>query len=522
MIRRFTALLLAAAILLNFTACSKGGDTVRYDFGVQVTNLDPQFATQEEAKTILANCMEGLLRQRGGGEIELAAAESMEVSDDARTYTFTLREGLTWSNGAPLTADDFVFGFRRMFHQEALSPSAEDFACLKNGQAVLEGRAPDAILGVQAVDDRTLVLELEQADPFFDVLLTTPAATPCNQEFFLSTRGRYGLNSKMLLYNGPFAISVWSEEKVTLYAREDYRGGEVLPESVVFYIGREDPQQLLLEGKSDAGIIDKEKLKQAVSRGLNYSAYDNAVWGLVFNQARESFGNPEIRRAMQMALDRSFVTGSLDESCPTTSAVIPPAIMVDEGLSYREAAGEPLEPVYTPEAGRTLYQSELEQLELGSTVFTLLAPEGTEYVTCAGLIQQQWQQNLSLYLNLEILPQEEYEQRLKAFDYDIALVQVRPLVDSPAGVLGRFLSTSSENIARYQSPAYDGLVVKMSKATTLEEMISYASQAEDMLINDAAIIPLFLSTSYFVTGSSVRNLEYSPFSGRVIFRYATK
>ena len=117
---------------------------------------------------------------------------------------------------------------------------------------------------------------------------------------------------------------------------------------------------------------------------------------------------------------------------------------------------------------------------------------------------------------------EEYYQRLSSFDYDIALVQIRSSVDSPAGVLSKFLSNSSENVARYRNPGYDQLVAQMAEAATMEEVVQYASRAEDMLINDAVVLPLFLSTSYFATGSSVRDLEYSPYSGRVNFCSATK
>lgn len=520
--KRIAALMLAAAMLLNMTACSqKSGDTFRYDLGAQVTNLDPQFVTQEEARTVLTNCMEGLLRQSSDGTVLPAAASQMEKSSDGKVYTFTLREGMTWSDGTPLTAHDFVFGLRRMFDPKVPSPYAQDFSCIKNAQAVLDGSLPPERLGVKAEDDLTLVIRLENANPFFEMALASTAAMPCNEEFFLSTRGRYGLEKAAMLYNGPFAITVWNEEKVTMYARESFHSS-VLPEAVVFYTGREDPQQLLIDGKADAGAISEERLNEAVKKGLNYSAYDNAVWGMVFNQARQPLDHVGIRQALQMTLDRTYITGGLDQNRPATAEVIPPAITVGEGISYREAAGEVLEPVYTPEAGRALYREALEELGQRGLSVTLLLPEGAEFISCAGLIQQQWQENLSFYLNLEVLPQEEYLKKLHSDDYDIALVQLRSSVNSPAGILDKFLSSSSENYAAYQNPAYDEMVIKMAEVTSTEEMVECAARAEDMLINDAVIVPLFLTTSYFATGSSVRDLEYSPYSGRVFFQNAIK
>lgn len=520
--RSLLALLLAAAALLGLVGCGSGGDTFRYDIGARVTNLDPQFTTQQEAKLVLANCMEGLLRQTGDGDICLSAAQTMEVSENGLTYTFTLREGMTWSDGEPLTADDFVFGLRRLFDPEVPSPYVEEFLSIRNGEAILAGNFSSQLLGVQAVDDRTLVITLEQADPFFQMALSTPAAMPCREDFFEETRGRYGLEKNALLCCGPFALTVWNDEKLTLYAREDYSGAKVLPEAVVFYVGRSDPQQLLLEGKADAGAIDAALVEQAAQKGLGYTAYDNAVWGLVFNQQRQPLGDARMRQAFQMALDRSYVTGGLEQDCPVTAAVIPPSIGLGDGNSYRERAGQVLEPVYTPEAGRALFQSLMEQAESRPTAFTLLLPEDENCAACAGLIQQQWQQNLSVYLNLEMLPPEEYAQRLNSRDYDMALVEVRSTVNSPAGVLGRFMSGSTENPAAYASPAYDTAVASMAEAATVEEMVQLAALAEDMLINDAVIYPLFLSTDYFATGESVQGLEYSPYSGQVLFRNATR
>jgi len=519
---RLTALLLALCCVLGLAACSgKGGDRFRYDFPSRVVNMDPQFTTEQEGKTILANCMEGLVRQRADGGIELAAAEKMELSKDQKVYTFTLKEGLTWSDGTPLTSRDFAFGLRRMFDSGVASPYADEFASLQNGRAVLEGKQSADALGIAAPDDRTLVLTLQEPDSFFEQALCTPAALPCSEEFFRSTRGRYGLGRKFLLYNGPFAITGWSDDKLVL-TRNDHYTDQVLPDQVTFYIGRKDAEQQLIDGKADAGVISPQNLQKAVDKGLNYAAYDNAVWAVVFNQKTELLANGDIRHALQMAMDRDYVTGSLSRNCVPTAAVIPPTVTLEGSETYRQAAGEALEPVYTPDAGRTLYKKTLAALDKPEPTLTLLVPEGADYVTCAGLVQQQWQQNLSLYTNIQVLPQDQYTQKLGAGEYDIALVQLNPSEDSPEGVLGRFLSTSSENVANYHSAQYDTLMNQLIEANSLDQVVELASQAEDQLINENVLVPLFLSTSYFGTGSSVRNVDYSPYSGRVLFRTATK
>ena len=465
---KLTAFAISIAVIFSLAGCSDGsGGRFRYDFSSPISNMDPQFTTDESAKTVIANCFEGLLRQNASGAVELACAETMDISDDGLVYTFTLREDLAWIDAdgprMPVTSQDFVFGLRRLFGPNSMSSYASEFSCIKNGRAVLEGIYPPEMLGISAPDNRTLVITLEEPYAFFERLLTTPAAMPCNQEFFLSTRGRYGLDAASVLCNGAFYIRSWNEERLTLARNEDAIG-QVAPESVTFYIGRENTQQLLLDGKSDAGIMSLELLDQAADQGYSYDVFDNIVWAVAFNQQNEALADPQIRRALQMSLDRDRLGDELGEGYFPAQGVVPPSTML-YNLPYREAAGPALEITYMPAAALEMFNRSLSDLGMSQLRgLTLLVPDTSEHLQYAGLLLQMWQRNLAFYLNVEAVPEDQFVQRINTRNYDIAILPLRAAVPEPSGVLGKFVSQASDNVVSYRSEEYDSLITQAGLA----------------------------------------------------------
>ena len=194
-------------------------------------NLDPQLAAESPELIAVANLYSGLTRLDEAGQPQLDCASAYTVSPDGLTYTFTLKEGLGYARsggqdgGYALTAHDFVFAFRRIFRAETASPYTSTFALLQNSQAVLAGEAPESALGVSAPSDTTFVLQLSTPDPELLQKLALPGAMPCNEAFFDSTQGAYGLNRSATLTNGPFYLYNWNTNG--LFLRRAAQGDRV-------------------------------------------------------------------------------------------------------------------------------------------------------------------------------------------------------------------------------------------------------------------------------------------------------
>ncbi len=521
--RKTIATVLALALALGLWGCgdSEEGGRFQYDIPAAISSLDPQFATEDAAKSVLSNCMEGLLRQRADGSVSYALAEGSTTSADEKTHTFTLRQGLKWADGTPLTAHDFVFALRRHFGPGVVSPYAADFMMIENAKAVLAGEQPPSALGIEASDDYTLVIRLEAPSAFLGQLLSSTAALPCNEAFFQSTRGRYGTGPASLLSNGAFALTGWSEEKLTLQKNEKYYEAEgVLPQSVTFQIGREDPEQQLLSGRSHAGAIAHDRLKEAVEAGLTYEPFDNTVWALCFNQQKPAFADREMRAALQMSVDRQQLAEKLQEGFISTSQFIPPASLIFD-KPYRQQAGQAVSPPYNPETARELFRQTLEaqgRKKLDSV--TILVPERANQIYYASFIQQMWQRNLSLYVNIQQLPQQELSKKVAAGDYDIAILPFTSNRPDPSGLLGQFVSGAAGNLTGYADGEYDLTVSQAEASGTVQEMVRLFAKAEDLLLSEAVVVPLYFETTCFAMGKGVLGVEYSPYSGKLFFHHA--
>lgn len=193
--------------------------------GYHPANLDPQVVSAAPDVIACENLYGGLVRKNADGEIVPNLCESWTVSPDGRTYTFAIKDGLTYTAAKgtatdySITAEDFVFAFRRIFQAQTGSPYAVEFSAIENSAAVLDGTAAPSTLGVSASGPLTLVFRLSEKDDNFLAKLTLPGAMPCDEEFFNSTRGTYGLTAKTTLSSGSFYLYNWTASG--LFLRRD-------------------------------------------------------------------------------------------------------------------------------------------------------------------------------------------------------------------------------------------------------------------------------------------------------------
>ena len=521
MIKKVLLTLTAAVILLSQSGCSsKDGDIFRYDLPTGIKSLDPQFTTDQNAMVIIGNIYEGLLRRKPDGQVTAGVAESYQTSPDGCTYTFYLRDS-KWSDGSPVTAHDFVFGFQRMFMPKATSPYAQGFTSIKNATEILKGELPLDKLAVSAKDEKTLVIQLTKPDPFFIQQLCTPGAMPCNQKFFEETKGRYGLATDALLTNGPFKINKWDNEKVIVAGKNaNYYDAEgTSPQGVYFYIAREDPIKLLFKEKSDLSRIGYEDVKAAQKNKFQVMSVEDTTWVLAFNQKNPYLADQRIRSALQGALDREDLVPILEKNMKVTASVVPPSASIYEN-PYRTLAGPPFEPIYNPIASKELFTSTLEELEIKKiTGLTIIMPEYGEILKYAGFVQQMWQANLALFANIEALPANDFRSRVASGNYDIALLPLQLKTAGPQGVLSMFATDSGQNYVGFSDPNFDRALEAALSATKLEGAVKEFSTAEDILIESAAVVPLYSQTSYYAVSGETQGIEITPF-GDIYFKNA--
>ena len=211
----------------NEYACS--GHSFSYTLVGNPDTLDPQLAVNDSAKMVLCNLFEGLFSIDASGSLVPQLVKDYTVSDDGLTYTLTLREDSYWydimredtqfnkENAVSVTASDFVYAFRRIFNPLYQSPHREAFSCLQNAKAILDGTQDYTMIGVYAKKTYELEFRLDTPNANFLQLLASTAALPCSEQYFESTKGRYGLDENSIIGNGGFSMQRWQYDPYGKY-----------------------------------------------------------------------------------------------------------------------------------------------------------------------------------------------------------------------------------------------------------------------------------------------------------------
>ncbi len=496
--------------------------------------LDPQFTDDANAATVITNLMEGLLRLDAQGVPVPAGAESYSVSDDGRSYLFDLRTDCYWydPNGDKdhpdhVTAEDYVFAFRRLLDPATRSPHAQDFTCIKNAIPVLAGVKAVNELGVSAPDPNTVLIELDTPEPDLPLLLTRYCAVPCNEAFFRSTNGRYGLTEDMLLCNGAFYLTKWNYDRYStgnfLTMRKNslyYAADEVSPSSLQFDIlpSREEADKAFESGEAD--VMLTEVVPAAYLHNKKYTVQASAcqTMGLIFNPEKDLVKNDALRQALAYGIDRNALLPLVSEDVTPAYGVIPPAAVM-LGRSYRELlADETLALPHDPEQARSCFAEASEALGLTSmNSIRIMVPSTLKDTDAMLAVCQEWQDLFSYYIGIETVSPEEYERRLSAGEYSIALYCFSPDSNCCGAVLEQFTELG-------ELFGIDGLALRDTfrdlGTEDAAQRVARCGEAEKAMLDTHAFIPLFYKNTYLVYTADNQDIRFVPFSGAADFREA--
>lgn len=508
--------LLCALCLVCLTGCADSVNSFTWFVDAIPANLDPQVASRSEDVTACTNLYVGLLRKDPEGNLAAACCERYEVSPDGLTYTFYLKDGLTYKarRGADteyeVTADDFVFAFRRIYSPGTASPYTDDFSAIENSAAVLAGAMEQSALGVSAPDRLTVVFRLSQPDEAFLEKLTLPGAAPCNQAFFEGTQGTYGLTTASTITNGSFYLYNWTSSG--LFLRRAADGDRI---DSLRLVENSDSAgltaaQLILEERCSAALDDTGD-----ETALGAIPYTDTTWCLLFNQRNDALANVHMRAALTAAAQAAGLPGEGSARFGAALGLIPDGAGID-GLDYRAEAG-----CILSEQGdsRELYAAALEEGAAPSAAgLTLLVPEGSDLAGLAQTLNGCWQKELSLFFSIETVPLEELSARLASGKYTLALAPLQLTKDDPLAILGQF---TSGGMTGYSSEAYDALYAQAAAAGG-RRRLELCAQAERLLADDFVVCPLFCQNKRLLVADGITGLLFDPYGPILDLAYTQK
>lgn len=514
---RFVAALLAAFFVLSLTACGSGSNSFTWFVDSIPANLDPQVASSASDIIACENLYSGLVRRTSDGSLAPELCERWEVSADRLTYTFYLKDGLTYtaSKGDPsdyaITAEDFVFAFQRMFLPGTNSPYAVEFSALENSAAVLAGQKPASALGVTAAEPLKLVFRLSSPDETFLSKLTLPGAMPCDEAFFDSTRGTYGLTSASTLSSGHFYLYNWTSSG--LFLRRAASGSQIDSLRLV--------ENTTSSGQSAEELINNEKCTAALDdsgtpTSLQSVSYSDTTWALLFN-CDSIFASTELRQALGSAA-ASAVEVPGGGLFAEAKGLIPDGLTVD-GIDYRQTAGD-VRPVFGDP--RALYiaarDGGVSPSDFGRV--SLLLPSGSGLSDTAELINSAWQKEFSLFFSVEEVEPEEFQKRLENGSYTIALAPVPAEGGSVYTALAQFSPTGG-GLTGYSDALYT-TQLSASATATGSTRCSLLAACERQLLEQAVAVPLFTQQKRLLVANGIEGLVFDPFGPVLDVTYATK
>lgn len=469
-----TCLILALLTVFSLAAC---GDSyqdaiIYFEIPEKPYSLDPQTASTDSELVIVANTFEGLLRKNASGAIVCGACESFERN--GLTYTFKLRKDILWSNEEPLTANDFVFAFRRALSPETQAPFASRLFPIENAREIYEGKKNAETLGVSAPDSYTFIIKLAYEDENFEEALTTSIAMPCNEKFFNESAGKYGLSAERTLSCGSYKLTKWNKESfgIRLYSNSLYTGTFTAKNSAVYITKDKDETAIerLIGNNVDIAFIDSSLSDTAHENKLKTIDYQNICWFLTIS----SEFSEDMRKSLAMLVGSEVYGADLQTGYTPADSIFPSAVSPNAGSSGMT--------IYNAEAAKSLFAKEISKLAdkkfpSGVKLYyydnSVIKPVITDIVG-------HWQNNLGAFVNIEAVNSaEKLLPELKNPTLDMAVFPVR----ADSADLGEYLSSFGIDAGNESPSDLQKKVLKSSKVFPIafqNTTIAYSSALSDV------------------------------------------
>jgi oligopeptide transport system substrate-binding protein len=529
---------LAGAALLGTAGCGifeksgggggGGGEALNINFATEIRYLDSALATDEISIAILVNTMDGLYRLDPDQKPIPAAAEGAEVSDDWLTYTFTLRDGMEWSNGDPVTSQDYKYAWLKVLNPDTASEYSYLIYTFVQGAAQYNaGDGSAGNVAIETPDDRTLRVTLVDKAPFFLQLTSLPLYFPQQQEYVEQQGDDYAQDADTLIYNGPYVMTqggVGAGGTTVLEKNDRYWDkANVSVQRINGRIVKDSDTALNLyeAGELDiTGLVGDKVAKYADSPEFYRRVRPATTYGEL-NHDVPALANLNIRKALMTGFDRKTLTEQiLADGSEPAYALVSPAITPGPGdQTFRQALGD-LVPTDTSGA-RQLWEQGVE--ELGETPrLTMLSIDLSFARDIATFMQGQYKENLGADLEIEITTFEAGLTRVQKKDYEVSFVSGW-LADynDPMTFLDLFLSDSPLNNTSWANERYDELINGAKQEGDQQKRMQMMLEAEPILFDEAVLIPEYYSAVAGLKKPYFKGFVPHDFGGSPDFKYAS-
>ncbi|EMI9090199.1 peptide ABC transporter substrate-binding protein [Bacillus cereus] len=529
-------MVMALVTTLLLTACNNKANKSDTEAKKQVLNVtvSEEIPSLDTAKTmdgtsahVMQNIFEGLYVLDDQDQPIPAVAKSFQRSEDGKKYTFDLRKDAKWSNGDSVTANDFMFAWKRAINPETTSQYASMLFYVKNAKEINKGTMPLDALGVKVINDYKLEVELEQPIPYFLQLLALPIYLPQHESFLKEQGKNYALEPSNLIYNGPFVLEKWKhEQEFQLKKNATYWDQKkVKLDEINFQIVKDT---MTVVNLYEAGDLDRVPInsqfvdKYKGNKELHMSS-DPGIAMLRFNEKNNALANKKVRQSISFALNKEdFVAHFINNGAKPASGLVPAGHVNEEtGKDFRKENGDLSS--YDLQNAKKIWEEAKKELGVEQVNLEFLTFEQDNAKRMAEYIKGDLEKHLQgLTIQIKQQPFKQKLQLEQTGDYDISMANWGPDFKDPISYLELFTTGNPNNKMNYSNLHYDELIKRAKSDLVLNQKKRWEAlqEAERILLEDAAVAPLYQMGSAYVQKDYVKGIEKHQFGGIYTYKNA--
>ena len=511
---------------------STAGFTVQY--GSNPETLDPALNSAVDGGNTIITVFETLLIINENNEAVPGQAESWTTSEDGLTWTFTMRDGLKWSDGTDLNAKDFEYSFKRMADPDTAAPYAETCLGMIDGFEEAAG-FPDAdgnptvepnldALNVKASDDgKTLTIVLAYPCSYFDKIVAFAAMSPVQKATVEANGDAWCTSPDTYVCNGPFMITEWTpSERIVLTKNPNYVGGwdssKIVSESITLLLLEDSSASFAAYNSGEAQLIkdvptdEIPSLTKAEDGGDFYVDTILGTYYVSLNLKRDAFKDAKVRRALSLAIDRDYVANTIMQGTYSTAdSIVGPGIVDENGYFHDNGNAPYISADYEAnlaEAKKLLADAGYPNGE-GYPTLEYSTNDAGYHVPLAEYLQQAWS-DLGITLTISKMEWSSFTAARRAGEYDVARNGWVMDYNDPSNMLDLFCTSNGNNDGKYANPDFDA-AIDASRVADSAEHFAQLHKAEDILMEDTGCLPIAYYNDYWLQSPALKGTWHSPY-----------
>lgn len=499
------------------TAGADGKHIINVAKLIELQACDQHKVNDGMSNELLTAVLDGLYTLNAKGEADPLMAESYDVSKDGLTYTFHLRDAV-WSNGDKVTANDFVFSWRRLVDPKTAAKNSNEAvaAGIKNANAIVKGQMDPSKLGVTAQDDKTLVVQLESVVPYFVTMLIRPAFLPINQAFFEKVGKDFGMKPETTLYNGPFVWTSWDNAtNITVRKNEKYWNVKNIGLDGINWKIVKDSQTAALmfeNGELDWTEISGDLIGKYASDKRFTKALEVHMWYIIPNFQNKALANVNIRKALATSYDKETIAKQVMQNGAQAADYLVGYKLCygPDGKQMRDTTGTYLK--YDVASAQTYWKNGLKELGVDSLKLDIMYWDDSASIGQAEFIATQWEKNLpGLTVTLTSLPKTSANAKADSDKFDLYLFRWGPDYKDPMAFLELLANGSSYDKGHYNNAEYNSIITAAREPAMLNNLPARwdsLKRAEQIILgDDAGVFPTVQNGLGMLINPKVHGME---------------